>query len=70
MALDEKISFNDYAIVACGTLNLELSHLKKSGFLNARKLLFTKPGRHEDPKELERLLAQQIEPRFDTCQGE
>ncbi len=54
------ISFQEFAVVACGTLAMELNHLKQSGFLNARKLLFTKPGRHEVPKELEIQLAERI----------
>jgi hypothetical protein len=31
----------DYAIVACGTLNMELNHLKDNGILDARKILYT-----------------------------
>jgi hypothetical protein len=57
---EEQISFTDCAIVACGTLSLELRFLKKSGFLDARKILYAKPGRHEDTKELESLLIKQI----------
>ncbi len=53
-------SFQDYAIVACGTLNMELNHLKASGLLDARIILFTKPGRHEVPLELESQLVRQI----------
>jgi hypothetical protein len=47
--VEKHVSFRDYAIVACGTLNMELNHLKDSGFLDARKILYTKPGRHEVP---------------------
>jgi hypothetical protein len=43
----ERISFGSYAVVACGTLAPEINYLKKSGFLDAREILFTKPGRHE-----------------------
>jgi hypothetical protein len=50
----------DYAIVACGTLSMELNYLRDSGFLNARKILYTKPGRHEVPRELESQLIRQI----------
>ena len=53
-------SFQDYTIVSCGTLNLELNYLKESGFLDARKILYTKPGRHEIPRELEEQLVRQI----------
>ena len=57
---EPEVSFEEFAVVACGTLGMELSHLKKSGFLNARKLLFTKPGRHEVPRELESQLVERI----------
>ena len=53
-------SFRDYTIVACGTLSLELNYLQQGGFLNARKILYTKPGRHEIPRELEEQLIRQI----------
>ena len=39
---------------------MELSHLKDSGVLDARKLLYTKPGRHEVPREMESQLIRQI----------
>jgi hypothetical protein len=54
------ITFSDTAIVACGTLSLELNHLKKIGFLDTRHLFFTTPGLHEDVPKLERHLVQQI----------
>ena len=53
-------SFTDHAIVACGTMIPELHFLKESNFLDARKILFTKPGRHESPTELESQLIRQI----------
>jgi hypothetical protein len=52
--------FQDYAIVACGTVSMELTYLRDSGFLSARKILYTKPGRHEVPRELESQLIRQI----------
>jgi hypothetical protein len=58
--MEKRVSFQDYVIVACGTLNMELNHLKNSGFLDARKILYTKPGRHEMPLELESQLIRQI----------
>jgi len=57
---ENQSSFPDYTIVACGTMRLELNHLKEAGFLDARKILYTKPGRHEDPRELEIQLVKQI----------
>jgi hypothetical protein len=58
--MENRVSFRDYAIIACGTLNMELNYLRNSGFLDARKILYTKPGRHEVPRELESQLIRQI----------
>jgi hypothetical protein len=58
--MENRVSFGDYAIVACGTLNMELNYLRNSGFLGARKILYTKPGLHEVPRELESQLIKQI----------
>jgi hypothetical protein len=58
--MEKRVSFQDYAIVACGTLNMELKYLRNSGFLDAGKILYTKPGRHEVPRELESQLIRQI----------
>lgn len=52
--------FKDMAIVSCGTLSLELNHLKTSGFLGDAQLFFTTPGLHEDIHELERQLLVRI----------
>ena len=57
----ENISFSDIAIIACGTLNLELSHLKQEGFLDAHKIYYTKPGLHQNCNELENQLVSRIE---------
>lgn len=56
----EKISFSDIAIVSCGTLSMELNHLKNEGFLDTNHLFFTTPGLHEDVRELERQLIERI----------
>ena len=55
------LSFADVAIVSCGTLSMELRHLREEGFLDTDHLLFTTPGLHEDPRELERQLVQSID---------
>jgi hypothetical protein len=57
---EPEISFEHCSIVACGTLSLELNHLRKSCFLNARRIEYTKPGRHEVPRELEQQLVERI----------
>jgi len=56
-----EVSFTNIAIVACGTLSLELQHLRETGFLDTKHLIFTTPGLHEDPRELERQLIHRIE---------
>jgi hypothetical protein len=56
----DSISFSDIVIVSCGTLSPELNHLREVGFLNARQILYTTPGLHETPRELERQLLKQI----------
>jgi hypothetical protein len=56
----DSISFSDIVIVSCGTLSLELNYLREIGFLNAGEILYTAPGLHESPRELERQLLKQI----------
>ncbi len=56
-----KISFQDIAIVSCGTLSMELMHLKTEGFLDTEHLLFSTPGLHQDIQELEHQLVANIE---------
>ncbi len=56
----DQISFSSHAVVACGTMIPELAYLKESGFLDASKVLYTKPGRHESMAELETQLIKQI----------
>jgi len=56
----EDVSFSNIAIVSCGTLSLELNHLKKTGFLDTDHLFYTTPGLHQDIPELERQLVSRI----------
>lgn len=56
----DDISFSDIAVVSCGTLSLEVGHLKETGFLDAKQIFYTTPGLHENPRELERQLLQRI----------
>lgn len=58
--MGETRSFQDYAIVACGVMAPELNALKESGFLDA-KMIFTAPGLHQVPYELEAQLQKQLE---------
>jgi len=55
------ISFSDISIVSCGTLSLELNALKKEGFLDTPQILYTTPGLHQDPPELEHQLVRRIQ---------
>ena len=55
-----ELSFANIAIVSCGTLSMELQHLRETGFLDTEHLLFTIPGLHEVPRELERQLIRRI----------
>ena len=64
----EEFSFRDYAIVSCGTLAPELNYLKRQGFLDANKIIYTAPGRHEVLKELESQLIQKINAAKQHCQ--
>lgn len=54
------MSFKNYVTVFCSTLSPELNYLKNNKFLDARKILYTKPGRHEVPVELETELIKKI----------
>jgi len=59
--MEKNNSFRDCVIVACETLSPEINHLKEEGFLDAKKVLFTTPGLHEIPRELENQLIDRIE---------
>ncbi len=53
-------SLKDTVIVACGTLAPELKYIKNKKILEIEKILYTKPGRHEVPTELEFELVKKI----------
>jgi hypothetical protein len=59
--MEEQLSFKEYVIISCGTLAPELNYLRKQGFLDAKKIVYTTPGRHEVLKELESQLIQKID---------
>jgi len=59
--MPKKTTFEGYSIISCGTLRAELNFLNEEGFLNADKILYTTPGLHEVPWELERQLKKQID---------
>ena len=53
-------SFKGYTIVSCGTLRPELNYLRDQGVLDADRILYTTPGLHEHPRELEKQLTRQL----------
>ena len=53
--------FKEHTIVSCGTLRQELNYLNKTSFLNTDRILYTTPGLHENPGELEKQLKGQID---------
>jgi len=59
--MPKKTTFEGYSLISCGTLRPELNHLKEADFLNADKILYTTPGLHEIPWELEKQLKKQID---------
>ena len=60
-------SFQDHCIVSCGMLYPELSYLMKIGFLDPYKILFTPPGLHAIPDELERQLVRKLKKAMEYC---
>ncbi len=56
----ETVSFEDIAIVSCGTMSLELNALRTEGFLDTDKIYFTTPGLHQDIPLLETQLVEKI----------
>jgi len=48
------------SIVACGTLREEINRLAREGLLDAGRVLYTSPGLHERPGELESQLTRQL----------
>lgn len=60
-------SFKDHCIVSCSMLHPELDYLTKIGFLDPCKLLFTPPGLHAIPDELERQLVRKLKKAMEYC---
>lgn len=54
-------SFENYTVISCGTLRPELDHLQENGFLNAKRILYTAPGLHEDYRKLKAQLIGRLE---------
>jgi len=60
-------TFEDRCIISCGMLHPEVTHLARSGFLNARKILFTPPGLHALPHKLEEHLLSRVAQARELC---
>lgn len=63
-------SFRDYCIVSCGMLYPELHYLMGIGFLDPRKIMYTPPGLHAKPDELEWQLARRLRQAKEHCPPE
>jgi hypothetical protein len=61
-------SLADCAVVSCGTLRGELQALQRDGRLDAERLLFTAPGLHESPPQLEQQLVRQLDKAREAAQ--
>ncbi|MGD2147683.1 MAG: DUF1638 domain-containing protein [Anaerolineae bacterium] len=60
-------TFEDRCIVSCGMLHPEITHLMETGFLNPRRVLFTPPGLHAVPDELEEHLLKRLDQARRWC---
>ena len=58
--LEKSESFKGFSIVSCGVMKPELSFLRETGFLDADRILYTTPGLHEIPRDLEDQLSRKI----------
>jgi hypothetical protein len=57
----------DCCIISCGMLHPEMTHLRETGFLNARRILFTPPGLHALPEKLEEHLLMRLAQAREWC---
>ncbi|WP_300457501.1 DUF1638 domain-containing protein [Desulfobacula sp.] len=65
----EEQTFNETAIVSCGTLSPEINYLVKEGFLDTPHIFFTTPGLHQDIPELETQLIKFIDKAKAVAKG-
>jgi hypothetical protein len=61
------LTSGDGCIISCGMLHPEMSHLRETGFLNARRILFTPPGLHALPDKLEEHLLRRLARAREWC---
>ena len=65
--MNQDVSFKDHCIVSCGILRPELTFLADSGYLDAHKVVFTPPGLHVLPDELEKQLSRALNKIKEQC---
>ena len=65
--MNPHVSFKDSCVVSCGILRPELTALAESGYLDAHKLLFTPPGLHVLPDQLEKHLSRALTRIKEDC---
>ncbi|MCD6505687.1 DUF1638 domain-containing protein [Candidatus Poribacteria bacterium] len=65
--MGDRKSFEDRCIISCGMLYPELRYLMGTGFLNPFKIMFTPPGLHAKPDELERQLIRRLKRDKELC---
>lgn len=58
--MTQNVAFSQCTIVACGSLIPELNQLKSEGFLGDARIIYTAPGLHQRPLELERQLSETL----------
>ena len=61
------LTSGDTCIISCGMLHPEITHLRETGFLNARRILFTPPGLHALPDKLEEHLLRRLAQAREWC---
>ncbi|NPV06856.1 MAG: DUF1638 domain-containing protein [Anaerolineae bacterium] len=59
--------FEGRCLISCGMLYPEIRYLRQTGFLNARRVLFTPPGLHALPHRLEEHLLQRLAQARESC---
>jgi hypothetical protein len=57
----------DYCLISCGMLNMEIKHLVNKGFLNPIHVYFTAPGLHALPDRLEQQLLDRLSKAQTVC---
>jgi hypothetical protein len=61
------LTSGDRCIISCGMLHPEITHLRETGFLNPRRILFTPPGLHALPEKLEEHLLGRLAQARESC---